>query len=135
MSKQAESNKSTYTICKLILALIFSANPVFAETLRAPCESLKPEAPLVENTDQDLSVLRAQGLVGELETGYVEARDSSVQAAVDKINLSRKEIYQAKAEDRKINIVEVELIYAKIILNYVPTGTWIKINERWSQKE
>lgn len=135
MNQQTKSNKYTNVILKSILVLVFSAPPVFAATLRMPCESSKLEDPSAKNTETDLSVWRAQGLIGELDTGYVEALDKMAQATVDKINLNRKEIYNTMAEKYEINIEGVGRTYAKKIFESVPAGTWIKIDEEWAQKK
>ena len=81
-----------------------------------------------------LDNLRASGMIGETNEGYVIARDASAQAEVDAINAKRKTIYQEKATAQGIDIEQVGKVYAAEIIRKVPAGTWIQIDGQWKKK-
>lgn len=82
-----------------------------------------------------LDKLRINGSIGELENGYIEARDTTVQKIVEVVNESRRTIYIKKAKENNTSAEAVGLIYAIEIRKSVPPGTWIQTNGSWIQKD
>ena len=82
----------------------------------------------------NLEQLRASGMIGENASGFVVARDPSVQGEVDAINAKRKAIYQEKATAQGVSPEQVGKVYASEIIKKVPAGTWIQLNGQWVKK-
>ena len=82
----------------------------------------------------NLEQLRASGMIGENASGFVVARDPSIQGEVEAINAKRKAIYQEKATAQGVSPEQVGKVYASEIFKKVPTGTWIQLNGQWVKK-
>jgi uncharacterized protein YdbL (DUF1318 family) len=84
---------------------------------------------------QSAEDLRATGAAGERWDGYLEARDSSASAAVEKINAERRKVYQQRAGQQGVSAEDVGKVYAKQIFTKLPSGSWFKqANGSWVQK-
>jgi len=83
-----------------------------------------------------LQEAKAQGLVGELQTGYLGAIKSGpeVQALVDEINQARRQQYTAIAKRNGTSVAVVEALAGKKAIEkaspgeYVqdPSGAWVQ---------
>lgn len=84
---------------------------------------------------QSLDELRAQGLVGERYDGMLVARDGSAQAFVNETNAKRRAIYEKRAQQQNVPVVEVGKVYAQQIMSKAASGTWFQdASGNWSQK-
>ena len=84
----------------------------------------------------DLHDAKQQGLVGETETGYLEAVKTSKEAiaVVEEINDQRREEYQRIASKNNIPIAAVEALAGKKAIEKTPAGQYVKINGNWTKK-
>ena len=84
---------------------------------------------------QSRDQLRASGAIGERFDGYAEARDPSVTAQVQQINVKRRQIYQQRAAEQGVPAAQVGRLYAQQIIGDSPSGTFIlQENGSWTQK-
>ena len=83
----------------------------------------------------DLHQAKAQGLVGEMSSGYlgVVKGGADVQALVDDINAKRRQEYQDIAAKNGITLAAVEKIAAKKTFAKTPRGQYIH-DGAWRKK-
>ncbi len=77
----------------------------------------------------DLDSLRVSGVIAERYDGFVEIReDGSAEARriVEEVNAKRREIYKERAEAQDVPVDQVGRVYAKQILEKLPTGVWFR---------
>lgn len=82
---------------------------------------------------------RARGSVGERYDGYLVLRDSAAPAStrqlVADINAKRRQLYSEVSTRENTTVEAVGRIYAREIVEIVPSGTWIlRENGQWVQK-
>ncbi|NVK22590.1 MAG: YdbL family protein [Kangiellaceae bacterium] len=86
----------------------------------------------------DISSLKDQGVVGELDNGYVgiviKSPDSELVAYVNGINTKRKSIYESQAKKNNLSLAEVEAIAAKRNLDKTSAGHYISVDGVWKKK-
>lgn len=84
----------------------------------------------------ELQDAKVQGLVGETESGYLEAVKSGgdVSSLVRDINDQRRAEYQRIAAKNNIAIGAVESLAGKKAIEKTPTGQYVKVNGRWIKK-
>ena len=84
----------------------------------------------------DLDEAKAQGLVGEVNSGYLAAVKSSaeVQALVDDINRKRKSHYQKIADKNGISLLAVEARAGQKAIEKTARGGFINTGEGWERK-
>jgi uncharacterized protein YdbL (DUF1318 family) len=94
-------------------------------------------APQAARADQ-LDDLRAAGVLGEANTGYVVVRGgggANAQAVADKVNSQRRAIYQKRANEEGVPVDQVGKLYLPLILKKAPPGTWYQdASGQWRQK-
>ncbi|WP_223670244.1 YdbL family protein [Kangiella shandongensis] len=87
----------------------------------------------------NLGQLKDQGIVGELDTGYVgivaqaKATDE-VKALVESVNDKRRDIYAQQAKKNNKTIAEIEAIAARRNIDRTQSGHYIKIRGAWQKK-
>lgn len=84
----------------------------------------------------DLQTAKAQGLVGETLTGYLEAVKATpeVQNLVNSINAKRKAEYQTIAKRNNTSLQAVEQLAGKKAIEKTPPGQYIKVGGSWQKK-
>ena len=70
----------------------------------------------------DLKTARAQGLVEELPTGYIKAKDSKAAALEKSVNAKRKNAYEKIAKKAKISVDAVGAQAHKKIMKGMKDG-------------
>lgn len=88
---------------------------------------------------QSLDELRSQGVVGERYDGLLVLRDGGASAAVrsfvEETNAKRLAIYQQRATEQNVPVVEVGKVYAQQIMGKAPGGTYFQdAAGNWSRK-
>ncbi|MGF1456640.1 MAG: YdbL family protein [Alphaproteobacteria bacterium] len=89
-------------------------------------------APLaIAQSDSDLDRFRAQGIVMERFDGFLELADpgsasGAAKALVERVNGRRRALYEKRAQENGVPMVEVGKIYAAQILEKAPSGTKFK---------
>lgn len=84
----------------------------------------------------DLQTAKAQGLVGETLTGYLEPVKATpeVQQLVNTINGKRKAEYQEIAQRNGTTLQAVEQLAGKKAIEKTPPGQFIKSGGGWQKK-
>lgn len=84
----------------------------------------------------NLQQAKAQGKVGETESGYIEAiKDSKeIQTLVKQVNGKRKQIYLKMARKNKVKLEQIELLAGEKALKKTRTGYLIKKDGQWVKK-
>lgn len=85
----------------------------------------------------DLDSAKAQGLVGEDESGYLAAvspPNSEVQQLIQRINTERKEHYAQIAKQHNTAVGAVEALAAKKAIELTPPGQYVRESGRWKKK-
>ncbi len=85
----------------------------------------------------DLQTAKAQGLVGETPSGYLEAvkqPSADVKALIDDINAQRKQKFKEIAARNETSLEAVELLAGKKAIEKSSPGSYIKIGGSWQQK-
>lgn len=85
----------------------------------------------------DLRAAKAQGLVGETESGYLSAvkgGSQEVEALVDSTNTLRRKEYQRIAQQNGIALEKVEALAGKKAIDKTPAGQYIKLGGNWQKK-
>ena len=84
----------------------------------------------------ELQDAKAQGLVGETPSGYLEAVKSTPEAdqLVKEINAKRKIHYQEIAKKNNTPLSTVEKMAGKKALEKTPAGQYIKAGGQWKKK-
>ena len=84
----------------------------------------------------DLQTAKAQGLVGETLTGYLEPVQTTpeVQQLVNAINGQRKAEYQKIAQRNGTSLQAVEQLAGKKAIEKTPPGQFIKAGGGWQKK-
>ncbi|MCI5150468.1 MAG: DUF1318 domain-containing protein [Candidatus Electrothrix sp. MAN1_4] len=84
----------------------------------------------------ELSDAKAQGLVGETPTGYLDVVKASSKAKqlIKEINAKRKIHYQQIAKKNKTPLSAVEKLAGKKALEKTPAGQYIKVGGKWVKK-
>ena len=82
---------------------------------------------------------RAQGAVGERFDGFAAIRDPSASPGtrklIEDINAKRRKLYSQVSTREGTTIEAVGRIYAREIVEIVPSGTWIlRENGQWVRK-
>ncbi len=85
----------------------------------------------------DLDTARSKGLVGEVDNGYIAIPPGAGDEAaglVDSVNDQRHSVYKGIAEKNGISIEATgKLTFQKRYPGF-PSGTWVKIQGKWSRK-
>jgi len=85
-----------------------------------------------------LDEAKAQGLVGETPSGYLEAVSASpaneVASLVSNINSERKKEYERIAEKRDTALTIVETLAGKTAVEKTAAGNYVKVDGRWLKK-
>lgn len=100
------------------------------------CFAMPAFAMELDEAKGKLDSAKAQGLVGETPTGYldvVKAGDDA-KAVVDAINQARREEYARIAEKHDIPVTQVETVAGKKALEKTPAGQYILVEGKWVQK-
>lgn len=91
-----------------------------------------------ERRKMELDAPRAAGQVGERFDGYAVARSTAppnVVALVEQVNARRRSYYQQKAAEQSAPVDAVGRIYAAKIIESLPAGAWVLLeNGKWMQK-
>lgn len=84
----------------------------------------------------NLQQAKAQGIVGETETGYIEAiKDTkAAQALVKQVNGKRKQIYLKMAKKNKVQLSQIEQLAGEKAIKKTRAGHLIKQNGQWVKK-
>lgn len=94
--------------------------------------------PAAAQRPRELDGPRAAGQVGERFDGYAVARSSAppnVVALVEQVNARRRAYYQQKAAEQGVSVDAVARIYASKIVEHLPAGAWVLLeNGKWQQK-
>lgn len=79
---------------------------------------------------------KAQGLVGEMQNGYLGAVVSSpaTNALVEEINQLRKSKYEQLAAKNNITVKQVEALAAKKTFSKTAKGNYVRKNGKWIKK-
>lgn len=85
-----------------------------------------------------LSGAKAEGLIGETETGYLDVVNNGdnarSQQIVKLINDARRNEYARIASQNNIAVAEVEALAGQRAIERTPPGQYVKINDRWLRK-
>ncbi len=84
----------------------------------------------------DLQSAKAQGLVGETPSGYLEAvtaPSAETKALIESINEKRKQIYQETAANNKTTLQAVEALAGKKAIEKSKPGSYIKLGGSWKK--
>lgn len=84
----------------------------------------------------DLDSAKAQGLVGETDSGYLAAVQPSaeVSALVSDINSKRRAEYERIARQNGIAVADVEKLAAKKAIDKTPAGQYVQVGGSWRKK-
>jgi len=84
----------------------------------------------------DLHEAKAQGLLGETASGYLEpvAANAEAAALAKEINAQRKAEYQRIAAKNNIAISDVEALAGKKAIEKTPAGQYVKVGGQWQKK-
>ena len=84
----------------------------------------------------NLQQAKAQGKVGETESGYIEAiKDSKeIQTLVKQVNGKRKQIYLKMARKNKVKLDQIEILAGEKALKKTRAGHLIKKGGQWVKK-
>ena len=86
----------------------------------------------------DIHAAKRQGLVGELDTGYIGAVESSpggdVRSLVADVNAKRKAQYEKIAARNEIALSDVEKLAAKKAIEKSAPGDYVNVGGNWRQK-
>ncbi|TQV77197.1 DUF1318 domain-containing protein [Aliikangiella marina] len=86
----------------------------------------------------DLSSAKAQGLIGEMSTGYIGFVTNQVPDDVKELvataNAKRKAKFQALAKKQNISVDQVAKIAAATFFEKTKPGNYINQNGRWIKK-
>jgi uncharacterized protein YdbL (DUF1318 family) len=84
----------------------------------------------------DLQSAKAQGLVGETSSGYLEPVNGSSEAAAlaKTINVQRQAEYARIAAANGLALKDVELLAAQKAIAKTPPGQYVKVDGRWQKK-
>jgi uncharacterized protein len=86
----------------------------------------------------DLQTAKAQGLVGETPTGYLELvkpGSADVKSMMNEINAARKKEYQAIAKRNNTELSVVEVLAGKKAIERTPSGQYVKSpSGQWVKK-
>ncbi len=117
----------------VVLLICFLAGPIFAGA-QSPAEiqeRLKERLPKVDN-------LKLEGLVGENNAAYLEARgtvDLGTRKLIAEENSDRKQLYEIAARRTGSSLAEVEKTRAQLIRERSPKGIWLEDpTGNWFQK-
>ena len=85
---------------------------------------------------QDLGAAKAQGLVGEMSTGYLGAVVNSPEAnqVVQSINAQRRAQYQNIASNNGTSLSNVEVLAGQKAIERTPSGQYINTGGGWQRK-
>jgi uncharacterized protein YdbL (DUF1318 family) len=84
----------------------------------------------------DLQQAKAQGLLGETASGYLEPVTANAEATAlaNSINAQRKAEYQRIATKNNIAISDVEALAGKKAIEKTPAGQYVKVGGNWQKK-
>ncbi|MCI5122173.1 MAG: DUF1318 domain-containing protein [Candidatus Electrothrix sp. AUS4] len=84
----------------------------------------------------ELQDAKAQGLVGETPTGYLDVVKASpdAQQLIKDINAKRKTHYQEIAKKNKTPLDTVEKMAGEKALEMTPAGQYVKVGGKWQKK-
>lgn len=86
-----------------------------------------------------LNDYRAEGAVGELKNGYIEAikpdPSDELKAFIEKVNKLRKQKYQSLAKKNKVSQDSVEAMMGKKLFGKLKSGFYYKTDDAWKKKE
>ena len=85
----------------------------------------------------DLQTAKTQGLVGETQSGYLQAvkpPTPEVQALIESINAQRKQKFMDIAARNNTSLEAVELLAGKKAIEKSAPGSYIKLDGDWQQK-
>ncbi|WP_339136755.1 MAG: YdbL family protein [Candidatus Electrothrix sp. GW3-4] len=107
--------KNTITLLLFCLFTLLLCQPVFA---------------------LDLQAAKAQGLVGETPTGYLDVVKASpdAQQLIKDINAKRKAHYQQIAKKNKTPLSAVEKLAGQKAMEKTPAGQYVKVGGKWQKK-
>lgn len=84
-----------------------------------------------------LDEAKGKGLLGESESGYLEAVQSAsgeVAALRDEINAKRRAEYEAIAKKNGTNLKAVETLAGKKAVEKTAPGRYVRVNGAWIKK-
>ena len=84
----------------------------------------------------DLQSAKAQGLVGETPSGYLEAvtsASSETKALIESINEKRKQKYKEIASSNNTTLQAVEALAGKKAIEKSKPGSFIKLGGSWKK--
>lgn len=85
----------------------------------------------------DLGTAKANGLVGETPSGYLEATgnaSSEVAALIKDINTQRRAKYQSIASSNGTALSAIEALAGETAIKKTAPGHFVKINGQWRKK-
>ncbi len=85
----------------------------------------------VAHADSDLDRMRTQGIVIERFDGFLEiatpgSAPADARALVERVNGRRRALYEKRAAENGVPMIEVGKIYAEQIFEKAPSGTKFK---------
>lgn len=116
-----------------MLALATVAAPVIAPSFGVPAAEARA------SSKATVDAAKAAGTVGEQADGYLGLVDGSasaqVRAAVNDINIQRKQAYTKMARDKGESVDNVAKVFALEIIGRVPPGQMVRdANGNWKRK-
>lgn len=92
------------------------------------CAAAPPASGPAAAQSLTLDEAKAQGLVGELRSGYlgIVEEGPGVQALVEEVNLKRRQHYREIARQNNTNVDAVAQITAKKVIERAPSGTIVE---------
>lgn len=104
--------------------------------LLALCCSWPVLALNLDDAKNALDQAKADGMVGETPTGYLDVIKPAgqAQAIVDVINQARRAEYARIAEKHGIELVKVEAVAGKKAVDKTPVGQFVLIDGIWVKK-
>ena len=84
----------------------------------------------------DLDTAKQQGLVGEMDNGYLGlvVKQKDTQLLVDDVNAKRKAVYAKLAAKNGITLEQVEKLAAKKAYSKTNSGHYLWVNGKWTKK-
>ena len=123
-------NKSTWIFISLFLFL-FSSLGLSAQSAAEIQQAMKERLPKID-------AMKLQGVIGENNQGYVEARDTvspEQRKLIAEENADRKKLYNIVARRTGVELQEVEMNRAAQLRHRSPSGIWLQDEEgNWFQK-
>lgn len=120
------TNQNFFCFPVVFVLLFCTVSVLYADSIK---ERMRQRLPVI-------SSLKAQGIVGENNQGYLEFKGPAAQAdLVEAENNDRRTVYAAIARQQKTTPQKVGTLRARQIAEIAAPGTWVQdANGTWRKK-